>query len=74
MRNSTKIVIVLIVLANLLMLSSCSDNHEHIYEERRIIKNATCSIEGIYEYKCVKCDHIKQEAIPKKELKDAGMK
>lgn len=63
-----KIIIYLILLSsiNILLLSSCSNHqpHTHKFNEEKIIKEASCTIDGIKEYKC-SCDQTKEEKIPK---------
>ena len=44
-------------------LISCDKEHTHTFDEGKIIKDATCTMDGIKEYKCTGCEETKQEVI-----------
>ena len=46
-------------------LISCDKEHTHTFDEEKVIKDATCTMDGIREYKCVGCEEVKQEVINK---------
>ena len=66
-----KLIIYLILLSsiNILLLSSCSNHqpHTHKFNEEKIIKEASCTTDGIKEYKC-SCDQTKEEKIRDTEI------
>ena len=64
MKKIIKLSVIVIILLNVLMLTSCTDKHTHKFNGGRIIKEATCCIKGIKEYKC-SCGETKQETINK---------
>lgn len=62
-----KKVSILIVLFLCFCLASCGkENHTHIFDEGKIIQEATCIVDGIKEYKCNGCEEVKQEILPAK--------
>ena len=66
MEKITKLSTIIFILISLINLSSCKE-HQHTFDEGRIIQEASCLAEGIKEYKCTKCDETKQETINKLE-------
>ncbi len=57
----------LILLFLCFYLISCDKEHIHTFDEGKIIKEATCTTDGIKEYKCSVCEEVKQEKISKIE-------
>ena len=66
MKKITKLLTIIFILISLINLSSCGE-HQHTFDEGRIIQEASCLVEGIKEYKCTKCDETRQETISKLE-------
>ena len=62
MKKITKLSTIIFILISLINLSSCKE-HQHTFDEGRIIQEASCIVEGIKEYKCTKCDETRQETI-----------
>ena len=62
MNKLTRLSIILFILISLFTFSSCGKEHIHEYDEGKIIKEATCTEDGIKEYKC-SCGEIKQEVL-----------
>ena len=66
MKKITKLSTIIFILISLINLTSCKE-HQHIFDEGRIIQEPICIAEGIKEYKCTKCDETRQETINKLE-------
>ena len=62
MKKLTRLSIILFILISLFTFSSCGKEHIHEYDEGKIIKEATCTEDGIKEYKC-SCGETKQEVL-----------
>ena len=68
MNKFSKIISIMFVLGVVFVLSSCGKKeHIHEFDEGKIIQDATCTTEGIKEYKCNGCSETKQETIQKLE-------
>ena len=68
MNKFSKIISIMFVLGVVFVLSSCGKKeHIHEFDESKIIQDATCTTEGIKEYKCNGCSETKQETIQKLE-------
>ena len=66
MKKITRLSTIIFILISLINLTSCKE-HQHIFDEGRIIQEPICIAEGIKEYKCTKCDETRQETINKLE-------
>lgn len=66
MKKSIKLFLLAVLFINILLLTSCN-NHIHTFDEGVVINEATCLIEGLKEYKCISCNKVKEEQIPKIE-------
>ena len=66
MKKRNIILLIIVFFINIFILTSCKE-HQHTFDEGRIIQEASCLAEGIKEYKCTKCDETRQETINKLE-------
>ena len=64
MKKRTIVLLIALLFINISILTSCG-KHEHTFDEGRVIQEATCTKEGIKEFKCTECEETKQETIKK---------
>lgn len=60
-----RLLIVMLSFIGLLNLVSCDVEHEHIWKDDAIIKNATCIEEGTKKVACIICGEIEEQIIGK---------
>lgn len=58
-----RMILTLLIFVLCFGLISCDKEHTHTFDEGKIIKDATCTMDGIKEYKCTGCEETKQEVI-----------
>ena len=66
MKKRTIVLLITLLFINISILTSCG-KHEHTFDEGRVTQEATCTKEGIKEFKCTECEETKKETINKLE-------